>query len=74
MSIDLERRVLDPEPIVQHDLQVLPRVVAVVFGPRQAGRDDSRGARQSYCIVGPDGGFDWTAPDEEVFRFNIDKI
>jgi hypothetical protein len=20
-------------------------------------------------IVGPDGGFDWTVPDEEVFRF-----
>ena len=25
-------------------------------------------------IVGPDGGFDWTAPDEEVFRFWIDDI
>jgi hypothetical protein len=25
-------------------------------------------------IVGPDGGFDWTAPDEEVFRFWIDEI
>ena len=23
-------------------------------------------------IVGPDGKFDWTAPDEEVFRFWID--
>ena len=25
-------------------------------------------------IVGPDGNFDWTAPDEEVFRFWIDDI
>ena len=25
-------------------------------------------------IVGPDGGFDWTAPDEDVFRFWIDEI
>ncbi|MFH9728155.1 dihydrofolate reductase family protein [Streptomyces sp. NPDC017254] len=25
-------------------------------------------------IVGPDGEFDWTAPDEEVFRFWIDEI
>src|SRR5262245_44896071 len=25
-------------------------------------------------IVGPDGGFDWTAPDDEVFRFSIDEI
>jgi dihydrofolate reductase len=25
-------------------------------------------------IVGPDRGFDWTAPDEEVFRFWIDEI
>lgn len=25
-------------------------------------------------VVGPDGGFDWTVPDEEVFRFWIDEI
>jgi dihydrofolate reductase len=25
-------------------------------------------------IVGPDGGFEWTAPDAEVFRFWIDEI
>jgi dihydrofolate reductase len=25
-------------------------------------------------IVGPDGSFDWTAPNEEVFRFWIDEI
>lgn len=25
-------------------------------------------------VVGPDGGFDWTGPDEEVFRFWIDDI
>jgi dihydrofolate reductase len=24
--------------------------------------------------VGPDGGFDWTVPDEEAFRFWIDEI
>jgi dihydrofolate reductase len=25
-------------------------------------------------IVGPDGGFDWTEPDEELFRFVTDEI
>ncbi|MFJ8532193.1 dihydrofolate reductase family protein [Streptomyces sp. NPDC093591] len=25
-------------------------------------------------ITGPDGGFDWTMPDKEVFRFWIDEI
>jgi dihydrofolate reductase len=25
-------------------------------------------------IVGPDGGFDWSVPDKEVFRFWIDEI
>ena len=25
-------------------------------------------------IVGPDGGFDWSAPDADVFRFWIDEI
>ena len=25
-------------------------------------------------IVGPDGGFDWSAPDPDVFRFWIDEI
>jgi dihydrofolate reductase len=25
-------------------------------------------------VVGPDGDFDWTAPDEEVFRFVTDEI
>ena len=25
-------------------------------------------------IVGPDGGFDWSTPDKEVFRFWIDEI
>jgi dihydrofolate reductase len=34
---------------------------------------DGRSALDGY-IVGPDGGFDWTAPDEEVFRFVTDEI
>ncbi len=34
----------------------------------------SMGASLDGYIVGPDGGFDWTAPDEEVFRFAIDEI
>ncbi|MEV6162767.1 dihydrofolate reductase family protein [Streptomyces sp. NPDC052052] len=25
-------------------------------------------------IVGPDGGFNWTAPDDEVFRFATDEV
>src|ERR1700754_4256340 len=25
-------------------------------------------------IVGPDGGLDWTPPDEEVFRFVTDEV
>ncbi|MFF8908117.1 dihydrofolate reductase family protein [Streptomyces olivaceoviridis] len=25
-------------------------------------------------IVGPDGGFDWTVPDEELFRFTTDEV
>ncbi|MCE7002790.1 dihydrofolate reductase family protein [Kibdelosporangium philippinense] len=25
-------------------------------------------------IVGPDGSFDWTVPDEEVFRFSVEEI
>jgi dihydrofolate reductase len=25
-------------------------------------------------VVGPDGDFDWTAPDEEIFRFFTDEI
>ncbi len=34
----------------------------------------SMGVSLDGYIVGPDGGFDWTAPDEEVFRFHIDEI
>ena len=34
----------------------------------------SMGVSLDGYIVGPDGGFDWTAPDEEVFRFVIDEI
>ena len=34
----------------------------------------SMGMSLDGYIVGPDGGFDWTAPDPEVFRFWIDEI
>ncbi len=34
----------------------------------------SMGMSLDGYIVGPDGGFDWTAPDAEVFRFWIDEI
>ncbi|MCB8908193.1 MULTISPECIES: dihydrofolate reductase family protein [unclassified Streptomyces] len=34
----------------------------------------SMGVSLDGYIVGPDGGFDWTAPEDEVFRFWIDEI
>ena len=34
----------------------------------------SMGASLDGYIVGPDGGFDWTSPDPNVFRFWIDEI
>jgi dihydrofolate reductase len=34
----------------------------------------SMGTSLDGYIVGPDGGFDWTTPDPEVFRFWIDEI
>ena len=34
----------------------------------------SMGVSLDGYIVGPDGGFAWTAPDKEVFRFWIDEI
>ena len=34
----------------------------------------SMGVSLDGYIVGPDGGFDWGGPDEEVFRFWIDEI
>jgi dihydrofolate reductase len=34
----------------------------------------SMGISLDGYIVGPDGGFDWTAPDEEIFRFVTDEI
>ena len=34
----------------------------------------SMGVSLDGYIVGPDGTFDWTEPDEEVFRFHIDAI
>ena len=34
----------------------------------------SMGISLDGYIVGPDGGFDWTSPDGEVFRSHIDEI
>ncbi len=34
----------------------------------------SMGASLDGYIVGPDGGFDWTTPDKDVFRFWIEDI
>jgi dihydrofolate reductase len=34
----------------------------------------SMGVSLDGYIVGPDGGFDWTVPDADVFRFWIDDI
>jgi len=34
----------------------------------------SMGVSLDGYIAGPDGGFDWTLPDEEVFRFVTDEI
>jgi dihydrofolate reductase len=34
----------------------------------------SMGVSLDGYIVGPDGGFDWSAPDEEVFRFATDEV
>jgi hypothetical protein len=34
----------------------------------------SMGVSLDGYIVGPDGGFDWTAPDEEVFRHSINEV
>lgn len=34
----------------------------------------SMGASADGYIVGPDGGFNWSAPDEEVFRAHIEEI
>ncbi|MFI7407255.1 dihydrofolate reductase family protein [Streptomyces sp. NPDC049627] len=34
----------------------------------------SMGVSLDGYIVGPDGGFNWTAPDEEVFRFATDEV
>jgi len=34
----------------------------------------SMGMTLDGYIVGPDGGFDWSGPDEEVFRLSIDEI
>ncbi len=34
----------------------------------------SMGVSLDGYIVGPDGGFDWSAPEAEVFRFWIDEI
>jgi dihydrofolate reductase len=34
----------------------------------------SMGVSLDGYIVGPDGGFDWSVPDEEVFRFVTDEV
>ena len=34
----------------------------------------SMGVSLDGYIVGPDGGFGWAAPDEEVFRFATDEV
>ncbi|MFN2607158.1 MAG: dihydrofolate reductase family protein [Acidimicrobiales bacterium] len=34
----------------------------------------SMGVSLDGYVVGPDGDFDWTAPDDEVFRFVTDQI
>ena len=34
----------------------------------------SMGISLDGYIVGPDGGFDWTTPDKDVFRFWVDEI
>jgi dihydrofolate reductase len=34
----------------------------------------SMGVSLDGYIVGPDGGFDWAPPDEEVFRFCLDEV
>ena len=34
----------------------------------------SMGVSLDGYIVGPDGGFQWSAPDEEVFRFATDEV
>ncbi len=34
----------------------------------------SMGVSLDGYIVGPDGGFDWTAPDDSLFRFAIEQI
>ncbi|WP_299527802.1 dihydrofolate reductase family protein [uncultured Streptomyces sp.] len=34
----------------------------------------SMGVSLDGYVVGPDGSFDWTEPDEELFRFSIEEI
>jgi dihydrofolate reductase len=34
----------------------------------------SMGVSLDGYIVGPDGGFEWTAPDQELFRFVTDQV
>ncbi|ATL32576.1 dihydrofolate reductase family protein [Streptomyces formicae] len=34
----------------------------------------SMGVSLDGYIVGPDGGFDWTQPEEEIFRFATDEV
>ena len=52
-----------PQGLNRHDGGILMRRVTYSMGISFDG-----------YIVGPDGNFDWTVPDEEVFRFWIDEI
>jgi dihydrofolate reductase len=63
------------EPWSDRHLLVVGRIVTRYRGGSQMRSVTySMGASLDGYIVGPDGGFDWTEPDPEVFRFWIDEI
>src|SRR5205823_14717311 len=61
VTSDASRSILRVEPDTDEDLQM--RSVTYSMGVSLDG-----------YIVGPDGNFDWTPPDEEIFRFVTDEI
>src|SRR5487761_1148649 len=67
----------DKEPIIPADAATAPQDTTM---PRYRGGllvrsvTYSMGVSLDGYIVGPDGGFGWTAPDEDVFRFVTDEI